>query len=658
MNAIQQVLRVTLLLLIVLAQTTVAQDTTYSYGECISKVGVGVQVATTPTIVQIRGLDGIPNCCSNYTTGTGNMVGATAEYQVAISSLLNAGARLGVQAIKNNLLAQEFRTILNNGINEQVHINHSINTQHMYILAMPFVEYRGISFLPMQCGVALRKSIQTSFQQSEQIVSPSEITFENDRRDRLNFTGSIPSLSQIRLDATASISYVLPLSQHNTWSLIPRIEASYPLNSVVQNGTWNIATIGIGLSLYKNTYQTTMHVTEPPVKPVEPPATTQVATSSNLSAQVSMYSSTNNRITSIAVQSKATVSAFPLLPYIFFDDSSSVLPERYIALTNQETSAFTYRTLDNMPDLDRYRHTLNIIGKRLQEYPKLTIVVRGCNSNINSEAGNISLSSSRATTVKEYLVKVWNVDEKRIKSEARNLPIQFSNTKSADGIEENRRVEIIPSSMELYFPVITNDTTYVSSVSDINVKTKVQSDEEITSWNLQCKQGNTVLWSKQGSGAVPENHQISMTDTTIPKNNTNAILSLTVTNIKGRVVSALDTIIVAVIEDTSVSRKQFTLVLFDYNSAELTPLNIKVAEMVRKQLQQNSQVTITGFADRTGELEYNQKLAIRRGEALARTLRLTNTTVTAYDGTLLINNELPEGRYFCRTVRVVIEDKR
>lgn len=639
-----------------------AQDTTYTQGDCISRSGVSGAVLYNPTTVHLNNLDGVPTCCTLFETGSGAGASLSGEYMYVIKPRVSIGVQAGVMYSNSNITANETRTSLYQNVEQNVFIEHRINGSLLDVVAAPFAEYRLDNVIPIRLGVMAHKSIYTHFEQSEKIVSPDEIVYENNRKDRLNYSGTIPLLTAMRFDAFVSFGYVVPVSKNNVWTLIPRVELSFPFFSVVQNGKWNIASAGVGVSLLHNMYDVRMHITNPPPpplpiikpepKPVEKPTPV-------LTASVSLHTSINGeKVTSLNLQSKAKQAAFPLLPYIFFDDTVSTLASRYVQLNTSETQTFSYRNLDNVPDLERYRHILNIIGKRMQEYPKVSIVIRGCNSNTNKETNNTQLSMARATTVKEYLTTVWGIEAKRMKLESRNLPDQFSNPKTPDGIEENRRVEIIPSSMELDLPVITNDTTFVSTQASFVAIPTVKAEAGVKQWDIRFEQQGKLLWYAQGNGNIPESFEIPINDTTAPHYGNNVQLLLSVTDNNGQKVNAVDRIQVPVYQDSSVFRKQFTLVLFDFNSADLTPLNKRVAEMVKQQLKVNSHVEITGFADRTGNLEYNKKLALRRSDALAKHLKLSNAVISAYDGTLLINNDLPEGRYFCRTVRVNIEDKR
>ncbi len=170
----------------------------------------------------------------------------------------------------------------------------------------------------------------------------------------------------------------------------------------------------------------------------------------------------------------------PLLNYVFFEDNSSEIPNRYMKLNNSDARDFEINDLFRESTLDIYYNMLNIIGKRMYVHKETTITLVGCNSNLNEEEGNLELSENRAKEVKEYLVDVWNIDENRIKTESRNLPEQASTPiEEADKIQENRRVEIYSDSYEILEPVFIEKLDRTANPPIVRFNIKVDSEAGI-----------------------------------------------------------------------------------------------------------------------------------------------------------------------------------
>jgi outer membrane protein OmpA-like peptidoglycan-associated protein len=66
--------------------------------------------------------------------------------------------------------------------------------------------------------------------------------------------------------------------------------------------------------------------------------------------------------------------------------------------------------------------------------------------------------------------------------------------------------------------------------------------------------------------------------------------------------------------------QRYSLILFDYDKATLTPHQIKVLDDIKKEIKPNSIVHIAAYTDRTGEPDYNKELARRRGEETKKRL--------------------------------------
>ena len=52
--------------------------------------------------------------------------------------------------------------------------------------------------------------------------------------------------------------------------------------------------------------------------------------------------------------------------------------------------------------------------------------------------------------MKNYLVDSWHIDPSRISIKSQNLPDIPSNIKDTDGIQENRRVEILANNPKIF----------------------------------------------------------------------------------------------------------------------------------------------------------------------------------------------------------------
>jgi outer membrane protein OmpA-like peptidoglycan-associated protein len=103
---------------------------------------------------------------------------------------------------------------------------------------------------------------------------------------------------------------------------------------------------------------------------------------------------------------------------------------------------------------------------------------------------------------------------------------------------------------------------------------------------------------------------------------------------------------------------RLSLIVFDFNKAELTSAHRQLLDEIKSRVQPNSSVVIAGYADRSGDPNYNRDLARRRCVEVQRALGLPDERVVIVpkgSDELLYDNATPEGRSYCRTVQITIE---
>ena len=104
--------------------------------------------------------------------------------------------------------------------------------------------------------------------------------------------------------------------------------------------------------------------------------------------------------------------------------------------------------------------------------------------------------------------------------------------------------------------------------------------------------------------------------------------------------------------------ERFALIVFDFNSASLGTNNQRIVQDIKKRIRPDSKIVISGFADRSGELTYNQNLALKRCQEVKNALGLPDTQVTldpVGSSQLLYDNTTPQGRSYSRTVQILVE---
>ncbi len=154
--------------------------------------------------------------------------------------------------------------------------------------------------------------------------------------------------------------------------------------------------------------------------------------------------------------------SFPLRNYVFFDEGSSVIPDRYVALTKDQAATFQEGQLQEVRPLNTtgrslrqmtvYYNILNIVGDRLKRNGGTSIYLSG------ASGGGQNLGKARAESIKNYLVNVFGIDPSRITAEGRDKPMIPSvvpgGTRELALLgAEDRRVDIESTSPEMMIQV-------------------------------------------------------------------------------------------------------------------------------------------------------------------------------------------------------------
>ncbi|GAB1371364.1 hypothetical protein MASR1M45_14260 [Candidatus Kapaibacterium sp.] len=333
----------------------------------------------------------------------------------------------------------------------------------------------------------------------------------------------------------------------------------------------------------------------------------------------------------------------------------------------RDTKNFSNKSLQNLGPIETYYQILNIIGKRLTEYPEATIKLTGTNSNSGDEKGNTTLSKDRALQVRDYLRDYWGIDTDRISVIARNLPEKFTRPDDPGSDAENRRVEIVASDSRITEPVFTVDTLRVLPHYDLRFKPDVKADAGVKSWEVKAIFDNKELISYSDKGNVPVNLDWKLTNGNkeTPRTAGNIFYYIKVTDSLGQTVESSKNRIP--IEQLTIDRKRlerikdkefeyYSLILFDFGKSDLRSEHNKVVDFIKNRITPNATIYVKGFTDLIGDEDINKKISSKRAKAVADRLKIPSAQVEGVGETeILYDNSTPEGRYYCRTVQITIE---
>lgn len=623
------------------------------------------------------GLPGIPSCCPRYESGSGIGLGGGLYYSFPISETFDIYLKVAYTDL-SGLLSRTEPTVVSdrNGNNTIGEFEHSVDAKITSVGLAPMLSYKISNSFRVNAGFRVGSLLSKTYEQKEEINKPSFGTFfGSNSRVRNEESGDIPEAASIEAAILLGASYDLPLNKDWTWFLVPEVHYGLGLTPIASGESWNVNGLqgAIGIKWAPRKIIPPPPPVDPPKKPPMP-ALPAPPDSPLLDASIIAVSVDENgkesSVSTMVVEENLSSRLQPILNYVFFDENSSRIPQRYFAMNAQEKEEYRRndRALYNLRTMEVYHRILHVIGKRMSRYPQATLTLVGYNADNGPEAGNISLSKARAESVKKFIVDEWSISPDRIITEARNLPQNPSNVRDPDGMAENRRVEIAANILQIFEPLQIQDTIRVTNPPLIRFKPQVNAKIGIDKWRLVSAQGAQELKVFEGTGEIPKALELDLKKeekTYIPRSDEPYTYKLEVIDKNGKKwespsqelpvkqMTILNKII-EMVDDKEVYN--FSLISFEFGKADITSEHKPILEMAEKRIEKKSEVTIIGRTDRIGEDDFNQKLSERRAMTVARLLKVNQRNVKGLGKKdPLFDNDLPEGRFYNRVVQVRIE---
>jgi outer membrane protein OmpA-like peptidoglycan-associated protein len=655
----------------------IAQDEEYDYEKALNdmefkkRYGAFFNANFNSQHTDFTSLPNVPSCCPRYKTGSGNGFNIGGLFENHFDKDFYYGIRLGFQYFKSSFSSLEDESFIIDGKLYPGKIEHLVDLDFSRISLFTYANFKAKDKLFVSVGPDLSVFLDANYKQIEKIKDPSDKgTFSDGLRYRNKNSGNLKDFNAFNVGVKILVGYELILNKNRSLRLTPEVSYSLWLLPLIADKTWSSHNLDLGISIKfiepppppppplppKAPPLVEPNLPEPPPKLVASIKAVEVDTNSN-----------EKQNFSIKIEDFTSLSLRPLLNYVFFDHNSSVIPQRYIKLKPEETKNFSLKKLVNADALETYYHVLNIIGLRLANNPEITINLIGTNSNKGEEKDNKQLSLARAEAVRDYFTNVWQIDPRRITITARNLPKEATESDEEGADDENRRVEIISPSDVLSEPVITGDTIRVVTNTKLRFYPKSQSPVGIQKWSLTIKQYNQVVKEFSGEGNLPEyvEWEINNEDKNFPKIPSNFTYTLKVIDLINQIYETKQQVIP--VDQMTVDRKRlerredrefeyYRLILFDYGSSNLKEEHKKVIDYIKARIKPNSIVKIKGYTDRIGKEGINKRISTQRANAVARILGIRGVEVEGVgESELIYNNDLPEGRFYCRTVTINIE---
>ena len=682
-----------------LLKSTVIVDTVMSFADDRSKLGLLGGYRLNNNISDFRQLPGVSYFAPRFSSAEGNGIKLGLLYESSVSKKYKFSyiLRLFYTQDKAFFTKDEVSKEFIDNTELNANINYQINSLLIRLIYENLLSFRLIGNLNLLAGFNIGIFLKSNADQKETLLDPPTGNFTNGSRTRHELSGPIKNLSTINSAISCGLNYNIKIGSKEEWILSPEILYSYSVSKVTTVIDWKYHTLNFNFAIKYSPAPTDRildYQEEIKSDTVKISSDTVSVTYFKFGKELIKYDTlksvnttvffvkktrtdtlfipelfetpemvisydsngTTKDLKSIFIEEYLNYYQMPLLSYIFFDEMSDTISNRYKKLNSNEKTHFNNKSLHGKNVIQSYSQILNLIGYRMLVYPESTITLTGCNSGSGDEYGNIDLSQKRAYAVARYLKEVWEIDETRIMIKCRNLPEKYSNINDPDGEEENRRVEITSDEPEITRFFSSIDTMHNINPRSINVDITKKNSYDI--YYVSLVTDSAEIFSL-GSSILT----FSNIGNRLPKNIDNIKISVNgIINRKHPYKSGVRVFPIIrseqkLIDSTANPQVEtYNLILFDFNKHTLRDEQKSVLNQIKNRLNEFNCITIYGYTDKSGDEDYNLKLSQKRAQEVADYLNFENTIVKGFGETkLLYDNSTPEGRFYSRTVIIELQ---
>ncbi|MFP4529252.1 MAG: hypothetical protein ACLFQX_11940 [Candidatus Kapaibacterium sp.] len=584
--------------------------------------------------------------CGKYQSGENFNWGIAAGFEKYISKNLCLGINLGYFS-KNSTLISAYNMPARDISGEVVTVDgeNRLEADLSSIAISPYIAW---DISPEFISRPLRIYISTDiyelfpkkdFSQTEEIISPANAYFIQDGRrtqSREITSGELASLNSFPALLRAGLELYSPAG--NDWAITNHLSVGYHLNNYLNDADWKSFSISLGIGLRFGFVSRP----EPPAAaplPALPPAPDVPPPPLKEEIYVRILK-TDFRI----LTGEELIATQPVVNAIFFNANSAEIPDIYI----NDTNAIIDFSGDPM---ELHRKVLPVVASIMKDNPESHIKLMGYTAGLEFEPAGIALAENRTAAVADALISL-GIDKSRIRKSAALLPEYPSNTEFAEGIEDNRRVDLDLVNAPLQRFVARRDFERLEG----NIETLVSYK------NIPNKIPVIISASHTDSIIIAQSPNIF--DIHISKRIDANFNNRLIVRANAGSLFARDT---AIIDTTRmpVERNQFDLgnfeafLRFDYNQTSLSGENKRLLKQLAEMVPDGTSIRILGGADVIGSRESNLELALRRAETTRQYIEsVTDKPLNIEIG---INEkkfpeDSPQGRFLNRSVRIILGD--
>ncbi len=526
------------------------------------------------------------------------------------------------------------------------------------------VAYEPFKNIPLGFQILFELSypfISSNYKKFESIIAPEGLQYPGGVNNRVYESGELPAANLL----SSGIAGIFFTFYNKYFLLKPSINYRYDINSLTSEFSWKSSSVKFELTISKEidfSKEKTPFIPEESNQ-IEKVLYTERPKESIENRQFIRYFS------GIPINILETIitQTYPLLPYIFFDSASTDLKSIY--LNNNITSNFNENSLPKNT-LGIYYQIFDLIGYRMNKNPQTTLILKGVTDGkeLPDNEKRLELAEKRAENVKKYISNKWNIEESRVEVYVQDYPDLPTSDKYDEGFEENRRVEIYSKNFELLQPVIhSRFLEYTSNQKELLFYAGFEDSGLIKNFTIKfnSKDGEFYHYysDEKTEGEIKIRLNSNLINLIADKVQDSEFMEVI---LKVELADGSSESITTMVK-VNKSKNQFeigrlNLIVFDFDKDQISETNrLMIDNFVKTSLADSSIVEITGSSDFLGPEKYNKDLSQRRADNTKKYLLDFNKDldikkcVGLGSEVLLYDNASPEGRFYCRTVKIEVK---
>jgi hypothetical protein len=597
-------------------------------------------------------------------------------------------------------------------------IEYHFDISRSALAAMPLLTIRPIDFLSINFGAMFSMPLQTSYSTGE-FLNVDTLTFRRATGERVSVwnesSGALSGVNPLHIGFVGGISYEAPLNAGGTWLLCPELWYERSFTSLLggfrsrsegistDNGTFGADVLRIGLAVKHSPFRTI----RPEISPEMQDKIRLLRRADSLNAlerernklQLARMDSVNKVILAkleemkkqgmsvnlqrvvgisdddreltkptIFVEEYRTNHAVMLLPAVFFEQNSSVIPSRYKKIQSTARESYRLSNLADQTPREIYYEVLNVIGKRMQEPENAGAVLFLTASGTSAETPKTV--EQRAQAISDYLQDIWKIPTKRIIAQVQQ---GIGNTSSISSpmkrpmlFKNQSVVEISASLPSICAPLVFDKRTRRATPQRLRFAPEVNAGAGLKQWSLEVTQfaGDEVTTLKEEKGTKPPPSTIDWdfgaNEEEIPRSGQDLTVQLSMTDINNRTADAplvAVPVVQSSIEQQELSGKgtkrllRFDVLGFDEsgNPSETTQEGLQTLR--------TSILPLLGQSSRKRTIYFAQESSRRSAEAVASSLGLNDAVFVVKPNLLREKQSAPlgENKQYQGLVRVEVE---